>query len=100
MLDLTGFFASSKVQTLRSKVFSKFYISFFTAAAGNPKNLKKDILDSHNHYRRQHGAPPLKWSSKLASDAEKWAKQLAKQNKIQHATGEFGENIAYMSGNE
>jgi uncharacterized protein YkwD len=60
--------------------------------------LKKDILDTHNNYRRQHGAPPLQWSSKLASGAEQWAKQLAKQNKIQHGTGEFGENIAFMSG--
>jgi hypothetical protein len=34
----------------------------------------------------------------LASSAEQWAKQLAKQNKIQHGSGEFGENIAFMSG--
>lgn len=85
-----------------SGVSSQNFMSYcctVTAAASKPKNLKKDILDSHNQYRRQHGAPPLKWSSKLASDAERWAKQLAKQNKIQHGTGEFGENIAYMSGN-
>lgn len=63
------------------------------------KNFKKEILESHNHYRRQHGAAPLQWSSRLASGAEQWAKQLAKQNKIQHGNGEFGENIAFMSGN-
>ena len=70
----------------------------FPGEATKPKNFKNDILQTHNHYRRQHGAPPLQWSSKLASGAEQWAKQLAKQNKIQHGQGEFGENIAYMSG--
>lgn len=72
--------------------------NFCLASASKPGNFKKDILESHNQYRRQHGAQPLQWSSKLASGAEQWAKQLAKQNKIQHGTGDFGENIAYMSG--
>lgn len=69
-------------------------------AAAKPKNFKKDILDTHNQYRSQHGAPSLKWSSQLASGAEQWAKQLAKQNSIQHSTGDYGENIAYMSGSD
>lgn len=68
--------------------------------AAKPKDLKKDILDSHNQYRRQHGAPPFKWSSQLASGAEQWAKKLANQNALQHSSGEYGENIAYMSGKE
>ena len=63
-----------------------------------PNQFQKESLDAHNQYRAQHGAPPLKWSSKLASDAEKWAKQLVKLNRLQHHTGDDGENLAYASG--
>lgn len=65
-----------------------------------PNQFQKESLDAHNQYRAQHGAPPLKWSSKLASDAEKWAKQLVKLNRLQHHTGDDGENLAYASGYE
>jgi len=63
-----------------------------------PNQFQKDCLNAHNNYRAQHGAPPLRWSSKLASDAEKWAKELVKLNRLQHHTGEDGENLAYASG--
>ena len=64
-----------------------------------PNQFQKDCLNAHNQYRGQHGAPPLKWSSKLASDAEKWAKELVKLNRLQHYSGDDGENLAYASGN-
>lgn len=64
-----------------------------------PNKFQKDCLDAHNEYRRQHGAPALKWSSKLANDADKWAKNLAKRGVIQHASSsDQGENIGYLSG--
>ena len=63
-----------------------------------PNQFQKDSLNAHNQYRAQHGAPPLKWSSKLASDAEKWAKELVKLNRLQHHKGDDGENLAYASG--
>lgn len=63
-----------------------------------PNQFQNDCLSAHNKYRAQHGAPPLKWSSKLASDAEKWAKQLVKLNRLQHYSGDDGENLAYASG--
>lgn len=50
--------------------------------------------------RADHGAPPLKWSAKLASDSEKWAKELLKDRKLQHSSGEYGENLAFASGYE
>ena len=65
-----------------------------------PNKFQKDCLDAHNEYRRQHGAPALKWSSKLAADADKWAKDLAKRGVIQHTSSrDQGENIGYKSGN-
>lgn len=65
-----------------------------------PNQFQKDCLKAHNDYRAQHGAPPLKWSSKLASDAERWARELVKLNRLQHHTGDEGENLAYASGYE
>src|ERR671932_283901 len=54
------------------------------------KNL---ILAAHNKYRQQLGVPGLKWSDSLASSAQKWAKQLASRNQLQHSSGNYGENI-------
>lgn len=63
-----------------------------------PNKFQKECLDAHNKLRAEHGAPPLKWSSKLASDSSKWAKDLLKNNKLQHSSGEYGENLAFASG--
>ncbi|XP_065896937.1 uncharacterized protein [Dysidea avara] len=59
----------------------------------------RDVITAHNQYRSKHNAPPLKWSSKAAMAAQRWAEQLAKQNKLQHGDHEgMGQNLAYMSG--
>ena len=64
-----------------------------------PNAFQKECLDAHNDYRAQHGAPSLKWSAKLASDADKWAKELARKNTMQHSTAkDYGENLAFASG--
>lgn len=63
-----------------------------------PNKFQKECLDAHNSYRSQHGAPSLKWSAKLASDCEKWARELAKKNALQHSSGDYGENLAFASG--
>ena len=64
-----------------------------------PNQFQKDCLDAHNAYRAQHGAPRLKWSAKLASDAEKWAKVIAQKSALQHSSADnYGENLAYASG--
>lgn len=57
------------------------------------------MLKSHNEIRAQHGATSLKWNSKLASEAQSWAEDLAGRNTIQpSSSNDYGENIAYMSG--
>ena len=63
-----------------------------------PDHFQKDCLEAHNQYRVKHGAPGLKWSAKLASDAEEWAKELLNKNKLQHSSGDYGENLAFASG--
>ena len=63
-----------------------------------PNDFQKQCLNAHNTYRTQHGAPPLKWSAKLASDCEKWAKEIAKSNTLKHSSGDYGENLGFASG--
>ncbi|XP_020908986.1 Golgi-associated plant pathogenesis-related protein 1 isoform X2 [Exaiptasia diaphana] len=62
-------------------------------------SFTKKSLDAHNKYRSQHNVPLLTWSSELAREAQAWAKNIAKKNKLMHAkdrkSGE-GENI-FMS---
>ena len=63
-----------------------------------PNQFQKECLEKHNQLRAQHGAPPLKWSAKLGSDSEMWAKELLRNNRLEHSSGDHGENIAMVSG--
>lgn len=64
-------------------------------------NFKNDALNTHNSYRKTHASPALKWSSKLQSNAQRWADKLAKKGYLQHENQqEEGENIACMKGAE
>ena len=65
------------------------------------KDFKKDALDTHNEFRAKHGAPAMKWSSKLEARAQKWANEIANKGYLQHdSQKEDGENIACMKGME
>eukprot|EP00794_Sanderia_malayensis_P003339 gene3339-3828_t len=65
------------------------------------KEFKKDSLDTHNEFRERHGAPTMKWSSKLQTNAQKWAEALAKKGYLQHDDQKTeGENIACMKGQD
>lgn len=65
------------------------------------REFKNELLKSHNEIRTQHGAPSLKWNSKLAAEAQSWAEDLASRNCIQpSSSNDYGENIAYMSGGQ
>lgn len=66
--------------------------------AERPQNrFAAELLDAHNDARQDFGAPPLKWSKRLASDAHQWAKVLAKEGRMRHASqqerGGAGENL-------
>ena len=72
---------------------------FFFYKLESAREFKNEILKSHNEIRAQHGATSLKWNSKLASEAQSWAEDLASRNTIQpSSSNDYGENIAYMSG--
>lgn len=63
-----------------------------------PDKFGKEALEAHNRYRSLHQAPPLKWSRSLEKDAEKWAKELAKDGRLRHEDTDDGENLYSVSG--
>ena len=74
----------------------------------NKSNIsEQDILLSlevHNKAREDVGTPPLKWSVKLANDAQKYAEYLARRNRgLLHSSSRNGqgENLYmwYTTGN-
>ncbi|KAG2501458.1 hypothetical protein HYH03_001238 [Edaphochlamys debaryana] len=48
------------------------------------------IVEAHNKARRETGAPPLRWSDRLASIAQAWADRCV----WQHSSYRLGENLA------
>ncbi|XP_056150413.1 Golgi-associated plant pathogenesis-related protein 1 [Lampris incognitus] len=61
------------------------------------ESFQQEFLDTHNDYRRTHGAPPLTLNSDLCAAAQKWANHIASINTLQHSSTKDGENIYYAS---
>jgi hypothetical protein len=65
----------------------------------NSRSMASQILSAHNKYRNEVGVPPVSWSNKLASDAQKWANYLASLGgrTLQHSSNSSrsgqGENL-------
>ncbi|WP_082836022.1 CAP family protein [Croceicoccus bisphenolivorans] len=55
------------------------------------------LLEAHNSERRRMGVPELRWSPKLAAQAQAYARKLSKGNSLVHASnaerGGAGENL-------
>ncbi|WP_165853483.1 CAP domain-containing protein [Aurantiacibacter aquimixticola] len=55
------------------------------------------LLTSHNEARADVGVPRLRWSPRLANQAQSWADELARRGRMQHASregrGGAGENL-------
>ena len=55
------------------------------------------LLAAHNAERGRTGAPPLRWSSALAKEADSWAEALARKGRLEHASADvrhgMGENL-------
>lgn len=72
---------------------------FYFALAG--KAFRDDILKAHNYCRKEHSSPALKWSGKLAAEAQKAADDAAKTNTLKPVSlSNVGQNMAAMSGGE
>ena len=79
--------------------FFIFHVSAFTIVGG--KSFRDDILKAHNYCRKEHSSPALKWSGKLAAEAQKAADEAAKTNTLKPVSlNNVGQNMAAMSGGE
>uniref|UniRef100_A0A8C1JZC8 Im:7150988 n=1 Tax=Cyprinus carpio TaxID=7962 RepID=A0A8C1JZC8_CYPCA len=56
-------------------------------------SFKKEFLETHNQYRKQHQAPELRYSDELCSAAQKWADHLLSIRSLAHSDTENGENV-------
>uniref|UniRef100_A0A3P9M893 GLI pathogenesis-related 2, like n=1 Tax=Oryzias latipes TaxID=8090 RepID=A0A3P9M893_ORYLA len=65
------------------------------------KQFSEELLRCHNEYRKKHQAPELKLSSKLSTEAARYAESLASTRILKHseasARGSCGENLAWAS---
>ena len=52
---------------------------FLFSLPGNPVEFAGTALNTHNRYRMYHHDPPLRWSDKLSSQANKIAYQMVQQ---------------------
>jgi len=55
-------------------------------------------LAAHNKFRSIHGTPSLKIDTQLSRDCTEYAKVLANLGTLKHASGDFGENLAFKCG--
>ncbi|HLO84391.1 MAG TPA: CAP family protein [Nostocaceae cyanobacterium] len=86
--------ATSTVATGLAFGLASFFVTPSAVMAQN--SMAAEILKAHNNYRKQVGVPPLKWSNKLANNAQSWAKYLASLGgrKLVHSKGtNEGENL-------
>uniref|UniRef100_A0A673K4L2 GLI pathogenesis-related 2 n=1 Tax=Sinocyclocheilus rhinocerous TaxID=307959 RepID=A0A673K4L2_9TELE len=60
-----------------------------------PRSFEAEFLQSHNVYRRQHGAPPLTINKNLCRSAQAWAEHLLSITTLKHSNKDYGENLYY-----
>ena len=59
------------------------------------ENFKAKFLESHNEYRKKHGAPEVTYNEELCSTAQKWADHLLSIKTLKHSETDDGENVYY-----
>jgi hypothetical protein len=62
------------------------------ACAQDDSDGPTELLAAHNAYRASLGLPPLRWSDRLAADAQQWADHLAETGTFEHSGA--GQNLA------
>ncbi|KAF5904352.1 Golgi-associated plant pathogenesis-related protein 1, partial [Clarias magur] len=65
------------------------------------KQFNKEVLMSHNEYRKKHQAKPLKLSSNLCTEVARHAESLASTSILKHSAESskrnYGESLARAS---
>lgn len=67
-----------------------------SAATGSLMTAQEavELLRLHNEARAKVGVAPLKWSAKIAAEAQEWANHLASTGQFEHQRSRYGENLA------
>lgn len=69
------------------------------ACAAPPPHFAREMLAAHNAVRARTGVPPLTWSGRLASQAQRWAESLAAHRRFGHnPDSPYGENLFEIQG--
>ncbi|XP_043545983.1 GLI pathogenesis-related 2, like [Chiloscyllium plagiosum] len=65
------------------------------------KEFSREVLKTHNDYRKKHGVPGLQLCSKLCKNAQQYAEVLASTRVLKHSPEssreQCGENLAWAS---
>lgn len=61
------------------------------------ENDAQEIVDKTNDIRAAHGLGELTPSEELSEGAEQWAQVMSSTNTVEHAEGDFGENLHWAS---
>ncbi|XP_057184904.1 uncharacterized protein glipr2 isoform X2 [Triplophysa rosa] len=59
------------------------------------RSFEIEFQQTHNTYRKKHGAPPLTINGNLCSSSQKWAEHLLSIRTLMHSNGDHGENVYY-----
>jgi len=81
---------------MKKLILLLLFINFVSLIFGQEKfsdEIIQQLLDRHNYYRQEQGAPDLIWSDELAEIAQSWANANAKKDKMIHSNYPYGENI-------
>ena len=62
--------------------FSEKYPRIDSVPAGS---FSQRLLDSHNEERGRVAVPSLRWDAQLAAEAQDWAKEIARRQRMTHA---------------
>ncbi|MGH0176932.1 UNVERIFIED_CONTAM: hypothetical protein FKN15_073962 [Acipenser sinensis] len=62
-------------------------------SVGESSGFEAEVLETHNAYRRQHGAPSLRLDAGLCRESQEWANHLLSLRALQHSDTSYGENI-------
>ncbi|GBN45725.1 Golgi-associated plant pathogenesis-related protein 1 [Araneus ventricosus] len=71
-------------------------------ARRNSEDFAQECVRIHNHYRAQHGCPPLHLSYSICAVSQEWANRISTEDHFHHSNHtQYGENlfVIYMSNN-
>ncbi|XP_051981285.1 uncharacterized protein LOC127642891 isoform X1 [Xyrauchen texanus] len=64
-------------------------------SSSKDSRFEAEFLQTHNAYRKKHGASPLGINKSLCRSAQEWADHLLSIKTLKHSNGEHGENVYY-----